>query len=638
MPNVEPYTADQVRRICQKMWDQPGFAEWRLRNEERKLLLTREKPVNILGISTILEWRSPALEHHAQLYDNYLDGADIEISVIARDDTPSALKGASNTEDFLNALFFDFKRRQSNRFYAPDRRRIGQATRYGCGISRLDFADGIRQLLAGKHIKDKDEMRAAIREKLERGEDASPAFSSNPFVDVTPDLDACAWEPDLDAFCEIGDKKISDIIAAYPDLEDDPRALLLTSETMEEYAQTGTYDKLCKVYHLETEEYIYDIVGTKDDTLMLDYRPNWAGRPNYSLVPGHIGPDREPHLMFRPLIGNLYPIVEMENLLGTLIDSGALQTGRNMWQEVSEMRRAADIISIVQQPSEQMPVIRFDLTSDTLPPPRDGFRWEPIAVPDQQQVIRAWEIVQDRLLQYGYPQSISPSGSSDATSGHDRSVQQKPASSFLEPPLRNIADAWKEKFTLALEILKELGVPCTLPARQLAKGASLEAKKTVTIRPEDLQDQDIIVSFKSTDKAEQFAQDEADNRNYQLGMISKQTILMHRFPDWQAEQERIKREPLETEIDALTRQDTMTIILDQRGDNMQQAMVAAGLPLSESELAPPQAGGGIDGQPRNERPAEPMPGVGMPATPAEQSQPGQMAPESIGAGAQVTVQ
>ena len=191
MPN-EPYSAEDVVRIVTKGWESPGFATWRERNRIRKLLLHREYPVDIKGIANVLEFRVPDLLYHAQLYDNYMDGADLEVSVIARSDEKAAQSAASRVEDFLNALYFDFKRRQSNRFFAPDRRRIGSAVRYGCGIARLGFSDHARSFLVDrKKYPDMEALRAALPD---------PGFTQNPFTDETPDLDACAWEPNLSRF------------------------------------------------------------------------------------------------------------------------------------------------------------------------------------------------------------------------------------------------------------------------------------------------------------------------------------------------------------------------------------------------------------------------------------------------------
>ncbi len=615
----EPFSAEQVIDICRAMRDTPAFQNWERTTKNRHALRWREIPIEIPGISVKLEDRTGyVLQGHINRYNNLIDNATIIIEVSARES--KQVEAAQRVERFFYALYHSFK---DNVW--PDRRSIDMQVAYGCGIDQIDLAPEHREL---------------ILERLRAGADLpTEGIIGNPFILRSPQLSAVAWEPNFKMVSELGTKTLSKILVVDRDQLNDRyrNEDWLTSDTMTEFETV--WDELANVWHLETEQYIYDVVEPADGVrpFRLEVRPNIAGRPWYTFAPGSLNSEVSPEEQFEPLIGPIYPVVEKLGILQTLVNSGALQTGRNMFQEVaiSAQAAASDFNALMDQPGLERPRIGFGFADKDLPKPRDGFRWEPVAVPDQAQLMRAVELAREEIAEFGFPRGLSPSAEVPlkASSGYQSAQGRDLGGIYLTPALKMRAFAWKKKFQLIADIVKELGVPISIPAHK--QGVDKRVREMVTVSPDDFKEYDVVVSLEAKSETGEFAQREADAQDLERSLISLDTVMARRYPDWVAEKERIKSNKDEQRVDAsVERMIDRALAMTEEAD-FDQALADAAFPVTQPEVqqvgnGTQPAGGPAPGETiRQNRPAGgPVPGLGSPVVPPVQTQPGQGAPPS----------
>ena len=604
MPS-EPYTSQQVVDICEEMAKRSDFRAWHNKNTERDDIRYRRTPINIPGISEKLEDQRSDAEAHIGLFNNYLDRARLNVSVLAKGDSDADIASAQRVEDIIVAMWQDWIRRRSNALYAADRRATDQQTAYGCGIRHLEFVPDIYEKLFRKQIKNADELKAAIGE----------GFVGNPLVLSAPDINATYWTDDLSRFCENGKKRL----ATMRSLAEDDAELLkylpeaITSETIEENTSD---ENMVRTYHLETREFIYDVIEA-GEPYMVEYRPNLIGRPWYTLTPGNLTSSRQVHEQFQPLVGEIYPIIQKLQIYGTLIASGALQTGRNQYQQVADGRSAQNFLDYMAKPDPAMPVQRIDSTQSKLPDAKPNHHWELMPVPDQTQLNAAYQQAMRELAQYGFPAVLDPSFPADATSGYDRAQEVENASNQLEPPLRNKTDSTYELFMLAADVLAALGLDVTIPVLHRAAGESLKKLHKETAKASDWKDFSLVVTFDAVPESLKFAKLSADRQEMMEKRLSPQTFFERHFENPQEEMERLDR----ADARAVGVQKAITdfgALLEQLTPGMaQQILAEAQVPLGPEEA-------------ESAKPSRPelgsFPGEGAPVVPPDQTQPSQTNP------------
>lgn len=569
----------------------------------------RLKEVAIPGISELLEYRSPVLDVHANRYGNRMDKADLVAQVAERD--PARAKGAQNTENVFHEMYTDFKRVSE-----ADREAIDQQCAYLVGIRHLRWSLEVKEMLFGKSIRTAEELRSALDKIVEDG------FQGNPFIVECPALTATFWEPNLGTVCEVGTRKISSLVDENPSADFAKYGwTILTSETLDEHETE--WEDLANVYHLETPGFIYDVVEEAGDTsseaVMLEVLPNLVGRPWYTFAPGSTSSDTAVVEHWQPLIGPLYSVVEKLNITRTLAQSGALISGRPQWQEVADGRQAQDFMSYHQLPANERPAITVDLTEEMIRQPRQGYHWEVFPVPDQTVIQQTVAELQVDIDRFGFPRSIAPDSPVEGSSGFHLAKQQESASDFLEPPLTNLARAWRNIFLLVADIIKELGIPMTIPVLKRAQGESAHAM--ITLKPDDLKDFDLLVRFESIPEAVKFAKQEVNTRLWQEKLMSRSTYMAELYRDPVAEEERIDSDTVKELVQKKALELIIELLNEQAPSILGQVLAEAAVPIPEGNGA----------EPRLERPPVPMGGVGAPAVPPPQSREGNLgAPPDVG--------
>jgi len=621
----EPLSAEEVRRVCEALQQQPGLQNWYgTLNANRKALRYREHPVQIAGIHTVLEDLSPAADVHSTRYVNRLVAAEPRIEVASRSAEDAAVVSAQRAEDFDYAFLHDMMSQRPANVLSPYRRHVDDMVAYGAGFLRLSLSPKVVQSLPGGKFKDLDDFLARIKGVYDEG------FKENPFIVECPALETVFFSPDLREVCEIGERTISQVVQTYDNLSYQDGHFEFTSDTMPRYE--GSWQDTVTYYHLETEEFIYDLTEQKDrdEPFLLDRFPNVAGRPWYTITPGHMSNDPDPSNRFQPLIAGVYPTVQTMNVTRTLLQSGALNTGRPMYQEVANGRSGMDLPTIMTQPLEQRPVIHFDPSEQVLEKPAPGHHWEVVPAPSAEWVQSALERSQRDLQDWGFPIGLSPEAptSGKAESGVQAMHDMEIAVNYLNPALTNVAGSLKELLLLVGDVVKGLDIPVTIPIRKRAEGESSRVRETVTVRPEDFREQDVNITLASEPATAKAAMRESDERMLQLGLMSRTTFMKRYYDDHLAELERIQI-------------DKGYVFAEEQALSVAKAFIQANSQAIASEIAAdlgiplaPQTGGPSPGQEqRFQRPEVPVPGAGSPTVSPEQAVGG--VPASIGTGQEV---
>ena len=497
-------------------------------------------------------------------------------------------------------------------------------TYYGLYCLRLDFCKKIRDELAS--VSSEDKLAAALDAILKE-------LKRNPFEVVAPHWATIAFEPDRSIVIEKGEVKISELQSLYP--EDEDWRSYVTSASMHE--NNSIYDVTVPYYHVETRDYIYDLVGRgADDVKMLQSRPNPIGRPWYVFAAGRLSPETAPLERYRPLLAPVYPVAEQIRILSTLINSAALQEGRTGYQLVENGRSgAANAFDWAAQPQNERPVLAFDLTSDALVNPPAGFHYENMPVPDRQILVEALQNAKRDMQDYGFPAPLSPDQAltGQASSGHLATREIEQANFSINPALSRLAAADKELCKLVGDIITALDLKVSIPVFQKGNKTK-DAREVVTVTKQHFEDIDIALMLNGSTASMDYADKEADMRDMQAGALS----LFEYMTKWREDPIRtmtfVDQEKLAIPLKEMVQQGVLAFVqstLSTRINNSAAQLGVAIPPAPPQEMgAPPQptdmqgvipqAGGPAEpGGIRAARPETPMPGMGAPANPEVQS-------------------
>ena len=592
--------------------------------QNRRDLRRRMTEVNITGISEKLEYRTPGLEVNEDRYANRLRSANIKILVASRKQQSISVEKAQNIENFFYRIYYDLRRKRTSRIRAPDDRAIRYQVADFVGIRHIDWAPHVREKLFGKLGGTIDDLPAKLRKLFKDG------FEGNPFELSAPDPLRVFWNDDMSTVAEIGRVGIDQLRVSYGLSE----SIDFTAITSSLKAQdTEQHDPATiPFYHVETNDFVYEAIavpGNNEHQLMLRVSPNPAGRPRYTFAPGHEGTGDEPWQYFRPLLAPLYSVAELLNITGTLMTSSALKTGRAPYQRVKVGSGADDFSSLMARPDNERNIIFIDTATDTWPDAGDGYEWKPVPSPDMNMLLATHQHLLGEFRDFGFPAILSPGASIDASSGYDRAQQMEGAQDFLEPPLTNIASAWYEHFLQIAEMIKAVNLSVTIPVMQIAQGEDTRVRPMVTIKPEDLEDIDLEVRFESIPRVVQFAEDESDRRDVELGFMAESTYMAKKYQDPAREAKQVSLDRVARASAEAANEFAMQFIKQMAPDIAQRIAAELALPAMVQQL-----------QGAASRPARPaggsVPGLGSPAVPPVQAQGG--APPAVGSAARGTAQ
>ncbi len=203
------------------------------------------------------------------------------------------------------------------------------------------------------------------------------------------------------------------------------------------------------------------------------------------------------------------------------------------------------------------------------------------------------------------------------------------AQDFLEPPLTNNASAWYEHFLQIAEMIKAVNLPVTIPVMQIAQGEDARVRPVVTIKPEDLEDIDLEVRFESVPRVVQFAEDESDRRDVELGFMSRSTYMGKKYDDPVREARQVDLDKVGLAAAEAANEFAIQFMKQMAPDIAQRLATEKGLPAMVQQQ-----------QGAASRPARPaggsVPGQGAPVVPPVQAQGG--APPAVGSAARGTAQ
>lgn len=620
----EPFSAEEVIELCDKLKDQPAFQQRNGVMENWYQLLHRDALVNITGVSMKLEHRSPVLAVHNDLYRNRMASAEFRASVASRRSGDTYVKQAQGVEGLTYYLWHDFMRNPAHE------RALDFQTWAGIGFRHVSWSPQVRRILLGGQKTDTvDDMAKVLDKVLKDG------FLGNPFVLEAPEPRAVFYDLDRSLVAEVGDRTVSSIVTSYKDLTftKEEGFLYLTSDTIERGRASQHWQEVATFYRLETEEHTYECVkytggGQRgDQAFLLDRLPNLAraqsaeyARPRYSFAEGHLTSAREPEYQHRPLIHSLYPVVAELNAIRTLLASGALMTGRPLIQEVKIGTAADDDFSLVLREAGQgIRTIKVDFGEGMLQQPRPGYEYRPMLIPAAEHLVITLGQLERDKNEFGFPLAINPQAPLSATAGYDRHLQQQAAGDSLEPPLKHLAAACLETTKQCFDQLRELGLPITFLLKQQRDGKAVQVP--TTIKPDFFEDLDVEIGFDSIPDTVAYAQHEDMRRDVAEGYTAPTTYMATLHDDPIAEME--KRDLDLVAIDARNTaiEDVKQIAASLRGEIAVQLAVKHNIPLPQGKQ---RQNGGTSMEMTGNRAARPasggFPGEGAPMTPPMQDE------------------
>ena len=608
------------------MRDEPGLRNWHNSwNANREALRFREQGVEIKGISQQLEDLSPAIDVHVTRYVNRIVAAEVIIEVSARSSKPSAVAAARNVNDFFYTFLNDILRQQPGDILAPYRRHIDDMVTYGAGFLRPAFSRKAYEMLPNKTYTDVAELVT----ELKKSTIFKDGFTENPFVVEAPMVQTVAFDLNLLTVCEVGERTLSSLLHSYDDLTYDAEIGFQwqTSDTIPLYQ--GDWSDTVQSYHLETEKYIYDVLkGQKDQApFLINARPNPAGRPWYTITPGHINNSADYAKRFQPLVSPLYQTVQTMNYTRTLIQSGALNTGRPMYQLILDGGHGEDLSALLSRPVEQEPTIIFDPSEQVLKKPKSGYHYELVPAPSIEWVIKADEQSRKDLQDWGFPASLSPDSptTGQANSAAQGAQQIDVATNYLDPALNNVARSLHVLFTRIGDIIKGLDIPITMPLYRRSEGGDRQVREMVKITPDDLQEQDLEVRLESISAASRIAIRESNIRLLEKGLMPRSDFLKIESTDHLARAERIQLDKGLAIAEAEALKVFQAFVQEYSPAIASQVAAEQGISLPPP-VVPPSGGPAVPGQPREERPGVNAPGAGAPLVNPEQAGPDGVAP------------
>lgn len=618
-PLPEPLDAPQVKSLADRIWNAQGWRNMRAKNITRHNIRHRLLGTDIKGISQKLEDLSPAANVHGTRYVNRIVGSDDSVECASRSADDAAVDAAGRTEDYHSFTLTRLRKQRTAGILAPLRRSVDDATFYAVGWIRSGFSPAVKEKIFGDgKPKDTEELIRRLEAAYEEG------FDEDPFLDEVPATETVAAEPDLSIIVERGKRTVSQMLRLYQDEDlgysDEVGFEWLTSETRPEYNSSWDVQEV-NYYHVETANWIYDLVDTPlgEKPFLLECIPNPIGRPWYAMVPGHITNEPDISERFLPLIADVYPIVHTINVLQTLLASGALNTGRPMYQEVQNGRSAMTMAELITQPVEQRPVIEFDPSESVLKKPRAGYHWDVVPVPDMGWVLQALDAANRKLTEFGFPVSLSPQTSTEgsAESAAQGMQQIEVSVHYITPALTNVALALQELMAIHADVLQEIGMPVTIPvARQ---GGDPKVREMVTIKPSDFKGVETAVKLEAIPASALLAIMSFDLELVQAKMMSKRDFFEKHYQNWK---KALKNVTLD-EAKAIGQSEMLKLlqqfIQNQGPAIFAQAAAEQNIPLDIPGLAN-QSGGPAPAEDfRMNRPPAPVAGQGVSPTPVDQN-------------------
>lgn len=601
MPDNGKLSAEQVRSLVKELADQPGFQQRNTLWRNRRLLRHRLAKVGVPRVREEVEYRTPWLDEEVHRWANRCIGAPIRIKATAKKAKDDG--AAQRVENFFYRCYWDFRRVRTAAFVNADQRAADHKCGDGLGIRHVRLSpQALDMLVSGKKTL----------QDMERG------FEGLPFVLEAPDPITVYYEPDLSLVCEEGDVTFRKLRGLYPDLgySGMENRYHITSEPMDITYEKAVYDKTCRVYHVETPLYVYDLMvqpdvrESGDNALVLNSYKNPFHRPAYAFDPGHITGADEPGYAYEPLIGGLYGIAAQWNVLGTLRQAAGVWTGVPMYYLARQKGRTGDDPGdYMTLPSGEKKEFHFNWETGEVEGIPEGYEPVPVKFETGIDLTAAIQDLRSEMDRY----SMRDIAEVQATSGYDRARIIEATGFDLQPALDNQAACWHEIFLLIAEGVKELGVPVTV--QTIPQRGDTTTNREVTVKPDDFKDIDLAVLFPAIGLSARFALVESGLRQLETDRISETTFMSEYQGTDDVERERRMRD--RDNLRKIVR-GRVGAILDQVVDYVAMADLRAALPdlfppttpPAEAAPEPAKAPGGNAG-----------PGTGAPLVQAEPPKP-----------------
>ncbi len=545
---ADNYGAEEIAQVVRDIADEPHFRERNAEWEENRELVFMQRGSTIPGVPELdVDWRTPDLLKWADEYTAKFLGASMSINISAQGEGPKAEKAAQGMENFAYRLID--RARSQGVFHGPIHDMAGVT---GQGWLSLSLN---REVLPLIPQQEKDEDPEAY---LKRAKDILDDFTSG----ERPDLFVIEAIRMPETIMYSADRKVvfsrSEVPLAplceqyagagaggkYGEAKKGKRITIEQGKIEVSSLEAGVatestsvsklFNETVMLYVVTTEDYIYHILEDSAETQTRDrgryakktrklhpigcYK-NVFGVPTFFPMDGRVTNHPSSQHRTHALTYAAIKATKIHNLTGTIyLEGGVLAeqmrlTLEPMPGEEARLERAAN------------KNLEVELVGDRFVAPPPGYRIVQSQIGMNEDTKNAFAITDQKMQGYGYPRILGQPEEYDAKSGYDRAKAGESVSSIMDPPLESIAATTGAILRAIFAAIKELNIPVTFRHFGQTDVAPRNVMQSITIKPEDIVDVDMSVSFDSLTQYARAALIEQGEVLLEKGRISEDMFL-----------------------------------------------------------------------------------------------------------------
>lgn len=504
------YNAGDITGFVTDLAQQTAFRKRDDLIADRRRWLYGEHQVDI-GTGTKIQYRPPDLAYDGNQFKNRMLAAPVRVQVTATRESGRATKKAQSLENFFRRHYFHW--REQGVF---DPVLFDMATQ-GAGWTLLRLNHDALPLLP--EYEDESEYMEKAQEQIKR---FTQTGSGDLFVAEHIAPDAVYYSPDKRIRCYRAEVPYAQLRNEYSKrgtrIERDQQGLRITSlaegETVD--AHPFLWNQTVTVYIVETEDYCYHVAsgvqGQKDGKQLLATYRNYFGRPALFYTYAERTGSSDPSLAWLPLIWGKY---QTEPLKAKLV-TGLVNAGL----DASQMRMTLEPIPGWTEPRDELEGnVQLGVTEDGTVIPPHGYRLVPQRMETGIDLEKSIQLIQ-ALDTFGYrnPEEIK------ASSGYDRAQVQDQIFSQLNPPLEHFGGMLAQMFLGMAHAIGELDTDVSVQNIYTPDGRK-SVGETIVVRPSDVTDIDIAVSFNSVTQFSRIAMQEEGMKLLQAKLMTRREFI-----------------------------------------------------------------------------------------------------------------
>lgn len=490
-----PLSDTDLQSLVTQVTQDAPFVERDGEYESMRLLIYQNRRVTIPGVNLKTQFRDPALEDACHAFKNRMLAAPVKINVAARSQSPRAVDKARTLEAFYYRYY---ERWRAAGVFDP---MLFDQAGFGIGWGYLTLNWELLPDLADMEDGEQpDAYFARVKPEIE-------AFMEEEQTDFFQYEHVAAstmyWTPGRDIIIhksKVPYNQLREEAAARGkaiDIDRNGKVEIQSIAPATNYNYTLVpWGKQVELYIVSDDDMIYQclrsVEGKREDLTVFDRKPNIFERPAFFPTEGELTGDSHPLYATRPLVQGLYQTVPYRNIAMNAKLSAGVDTAQ---QRYALKKINPDI------PDASDGALEIRVVDNVLLPP-DGYEIVQPGIATGPDLRDAIELISAEQSKYGMPRILGKQQEEvTASSGYQQAQQQDIVQSLLDPPLGHFAAMLQSQLFPAMAAgVRNLGIDMTVVniKQQQTAGRPQNVQDSVTIRPDDIIDVDVSVTFNAT--------------------------------------------------------------------------------------------------------------------------------------------